>query len=820
MGRHVCSMCPFFCHSEGEFLSHLFKYHKHSAKFIVHCTVCGASYRNVKSFKSHLHRKHFCCDYVTDSDEASGYVTDRNDEASGFSACSSTANVTENNDSTRSEGIWMLNLLTKYRVSETAVGDIVESVGNLFDEKLKEVCRNVQQALAAGSSNVDECFNVKLFTGLNTKRQQQKFIETCLPYVKPKPVILGNKLVNRKIGGKLVLTEQQLTGYVVPFLSQLSVVLSMPEVNEVLNSSHASDDFMYDFSDGAYCQTHSFVQSHPGCLLLAIYTDDFEIANPIGSHKKKHKVTAFYWTILNIPAEYRSQLSTIQLLALAKTSHVRKFGFTKLTDDFVQGLQTLWRGFRVDIQERFADTYYGILVAVLADTPAAQALGGFKESVGVCRKPCRTCEISTNELHGSTHEGQFTMRDEEEHRDRVAWLEQQNQHARRYWSMHYGVNGGSFLLDIPGFSITKCLLHDPMHVLLEGVVRVELKAMLRHFVVDRHFFSLHLLNRRITQYDYNDEELKNKPQIIEREQLVQTGAAFSQSAASMRVLINNLPYMIADVIPEDDHHWKTFISLLQICILCFSPIATIDTVSTLKHLIASHNQSFVELYGQQQYVPKLHFLTHLPEQLRLFGPIKNHSCMRFEAKNGFFKLRRWFNFRNIPLSLSVHHQRWMCLQMSDVSGLSHSYLYCGDDVFEGRIASMDECLEWKSALSAILAQEGHIIDDEVSIMLSPRVVIHGLCYAVGSILVVSNDEVPEFMAVKHIAVIEHSKYFLCVRMRVVDFTSHTGTFTVQPSDHTAVITYSDLVYKWPQHVKKLSQNLSLIMQNVDDIWTV
>ena len=109
---------------------------------------------------------------------------------------------------------------------------------------------------------------------------------------------------------------------------------------------------------------------------------------------------------------------------------------------------------------------------------------------------------------------------------------------------------------------------------------------------------------------------------------------------------------------------------------------------------------------------------------------------------------------------------------------------------------MDECLEWKNALSTKLAQEGHIVDGEreVSLMLSPRVVIHGLWYAVGSILVVSNsnNEVPKFMEVKHIAVIEHCKYFLCARMCVVDFCSHTGSFTVQPSDHTVVIMYSDL----------------------------
>jgi len=58
--------------------------------------------------------------------------------------------------------------------------------------------------------------------------------------------------------------------------------------------------------------------------------------------------------------------------------------------------------------------------------------------------------------------------------------------------------------------------------------------------------------------------------------------------------------------------------------------------------------------------------------------------MRYESKNGFFKQRRWHNFRNIPLSLATFHQKWMCLQMLGTAG-SHNecYLYDGDDVQEG-----------------------------------------------------------------------------------------------------------------------------------------
>ena len=71
---------------------------------------------------------------------------------------------------------------------------------------------------------------------------------------------------------------------------------------------------------------------------------DFEVANLIGSHWKKHQVTAFYWLILNIPPEFLSKLSAIQLLALAKSSDVKKYRVATLLHEFKKSLQTLWTG--------------------------------------------------------------------------------------------------------------------------------------------------------------------------------------------------------------------------------------------------------------------------------------------------------------------------------------------------------------------------------------------------------------------------------------------------------------------------------------------
>lgn len=46
---------------------------------------------------------------------------------------------------------------------------------------------------------------------------------------------------------------------------------------------------------------------------LALYIDEFEIANPLGTSRNIHKIVGVYWVILNLPATFRAGLTSIQL---------------------------------------------------------------------------------------------------------------------------------------------------------------------------------------------------------------------------------------------------------------------------------------------------------------------------------------------------------------------------------------------------------------------------------------------------------------------------------------------------------------------------
>jgi len=433
----------------------------------------------------------------------------------------------------------------------------------------------------------------------------------------------------------------------------------MPEVHQSMvyfDNGGIADGFeMHAVHEGAYFQSDDFFQRHPNALRFGLYTDDFEIVNPIGSHRRIHKITAVYWTLLNIPVEHRSKLRVIQLYAIAKSNLLKQFGLCKLFKDLCDSLQTLFQGVELDIPRYGPRRYFGKVCFVLADTLAAHSLGGFKEGVGGANKPCRTCEVNRVSMAYIHFADECHLRDEKEHWDRVDLLKTVSKQARQFWGKEWGITGSTVVSSIPDFQVTKCLLHDPMHDILEGIARYHLRAMLNLFIVSRKLFSLEELNARIQNFEYDHNERKDKPQLLDKQSL-EPGSTLGQSAASMKTLMTLLPCLIGDRIPVGDPCWRNFLRLLQILLLSLSPTISDRTVQSLEILIAVHNAEFCKLYENESFRPKFHYLVHYPDQMINFGPLRNHWCMRMEAKNGLFKQKRWYNFRNIALSLATFHR--------------------------------------------------------------------------------------------------------------------------------------------------------------------
>ena len=173
---------------------------------------------------------------------------------------------------------------------------------------------------------------------------------------------------------------------------------------------------------------------HQHCNLFKHF-DDIETVIPIGIRVKKHKLTMFYYTIGNIPPQFLSKLTAIQLLAVAKTKAVRKFGDEILIRDFMQSLNDLGReGISMHIHGSEDVTEGSLLLVLIADTPAAHWLGGFKDGVGFARKACRYCDANESTMKSCFTASSFHLRTLTEHLKRCSDLSSLSNDAFKYWS--------------------------------------------------------------------------------------------------------------------------------------------------------------------------------------------------------------------------------------------------------------------------------------------------------------------------------------------------------------------------------------------------
>ena len=437
----------------------------------------------------------------------------------------------------------------------------------------------------------------------------------------------------------------------------LKQLLHNPEVREeVENPHHADGTLLNDFCDGSVFKTHPMFSINPKALQIIGYYDELEVVNPIGSYVRKHKLGCLFFILGNIRPRYRSCLKCIFLVGVAKCIDIEQYGIDAFLAPFVDDLKELYLdGVCVQI-DGVEHTFHGALLAMLADTMAAQTLGGFKESCSFALRVCRTCMISKSQIQECFTEAECIVRTPEEHEKQCLLL---NGPLAEHFSTTYGINRRSILEDVPGFSVTTGLPHDIMHDLFEGVVPYELKYLLHH-CVESKYFTITELNNRIVHFDFPEDTPSEIDPAVGRHP---DTSKIRQSACQMIALAYGLPLLVGDKVPLSDEKWESFLLLLKICSIALSPVCTYDTVAYLHVLVEEKLATFQTVYPSVKLLPKHHFMLHYPGQIEMYGPLLHTWTMRHEAKLSFLKRSsRRGNFKNICLTVSKAHQMWLCYQ--------------------------------------------------------------------------------------------------------------------------------------------------------------
>ncbi len=78
-------------------------------------------------------------------------------------------------------------------------------------------------------------------------------------------------------------------------------------------------------------------------------------------------------------------------------------------------------------------------------------------------------------------------------------------------------------------------MHDPVHILTEGIVPYEAAIMLHEFISLKKYFTLNYLNDQIDFFAYSYLDKFNKPEHMERKNLIEK--KLEQTFASMMTVL-------------------------------------------------------------------------------------------------------------------------------------------------------------------------------------------------------------------------------------------------------------------------------------------
>ena len=446
--------------------------------------------------------------------------------------------------------------------------------------------------------------------------------------------------------------EEKSSFQYVPVLLSLQQLLKNEDIVKRLLTKHSDYSQLASFRDGQYFKLNEFHANEEFSISLILYVDDFEICNPLGTSRKKHKVTAVYWVLADAPPKLRSQLTSIYLALLCKANDIKKFGYETVLEPLLRDLTTLEReGVFVP---QVGKNIRGTVLCISADNLGAHSLSGLVENF--CgRYICRFCIGDRYDYQQKeVHSGAFPPRTKENYDLHV-------QSVKRNPALVHccGVKKGCPITEkLSYFHFVTGYPPDLPHDLFEGIISLELALCLNMFI-HKKYFTLTELNKSITQFPYKFTDKTDCPEPIPAN--FASRKSIGGNASENWALLRLLSFIIGATIPQNDPAWHILMILKDITELVVAPIHTEESICYLDTLISEHRHRLLDVFPDQKLIPKHHFLEHYPDLIRGFGPLVSLWTMRFEAKHSFFKqaVRHTNNFRNVLMSFASKHQMRM-----------------------------------------------------------------------------------------------------------------------------------------------------------------
>ncbi|XP_035989246.1 uncharacterized protein LOC110368027 isoform X1 [Fundulus heteroclitus] len=557
----------------------------------------------------------------------------------------------------------------------------------------------------------------------------------------------------------------------VPIDKVLKNYCSHDDIQDNIFSEHTAEmdsEFLTDYCDGSIFRQHSFFKAHPNALRLHFYEDEFEVVNPLGSKRNKHKLCAFYYSVGNLDKRHRSQQRHIHLALLVRYSFVKQFGLNVILKPLLDLEKLATIGFTLKMNDT-EHTVSAALATVSGDNLSSHMMGGFTMSFNSGRI-CRYCMATYDDIKHLFQEDSFVLRTSEVHQCHLARIQQKPDDKATY-----GVNSSSPFDTLRYFDVTKSLPPDIMHDLLEGVIPLVMKLVICKAQTEKHI-TIKEINEELQKICIGQNDKANKPVLLP-ERLQKVGV--TGSASQKWCLFRLLPFLMAHHIPPDCKYWHVFLLCREISEIVMAPKVRRDNLLMLDLLVQEFLTEMKDVFGDV-ITPKCHYLIHYARLMEMYGPLRSLWCMRFEGKHQYFKMvaHNCRNFVNIAKTLSDRHQFKQCWEFSTQNFLSEFESVHGKSVATPFLSLP---VELQNALSF----NQNLCNVDLMNKVFQRVselTINSVKYAIRDVFtidVLHSEGVPLFWQIKYILNID-TIWILCGKMLIpLSFDRHFHAYRVK-----------------------------------------
>lgn len=229
---------------------------------------------------------------------------------------------------------------------------------------------------------------------------------------------------------------------------------------------------------------------------------------------------------------------------------------------------------------------------------------------------CRFCRLHRKDMSKTTIEDPALRRNRQNYDEDVLMRDQSKTGVREYSIFNY----------LPHFHVTDSSAEDLTHNVDEGVCHYHLMEILYYFIYDEKYFTLQELNRRMATFPFGHEKA-NIPQPFTEKQFKKKSCKFSMTAAEMSNFMQNITFIIGELVPDDDFVWAFLLSTVKFYDSCYLPSYNDQQIEEwrgeIDHMLSSYQHLF-----DKTLKPVQHMSIHYPDDTKRFGPLRYTRTIR------------------------------------------------------------------------------------------------------------------------------------------------------------------------------------------------